>query len=320
MSSVTDRLSRYRWLNGVNGGYERISWGRGNHAAREGGVQEFCDTPSEQLKVVKTDASRRVLSHVVPVLGWGVYYATFPAILAGLGEAAPAIAYLIVALAAWLGGMRMGVLHGLLSLPILIAGYARTPDWTLDVHVLLTTGTASTLVAVLLGLLIGHLKDLREELARQARTDALTGLLNRAAFMRDLDRALGYARRKGTNVAVAIVDLDRFKNINDTHGHDVGDEVLQLLGRRMRSELAPLGTWARLGGDEFLVRLTDPRHAEDAPGVIRNTLEAPLHLRGMILQVGASVGVSVYSGDGDATSLLRTADQVMYGMKRADQP
>ncbi|WP_045233408.1 GGDEF domain-containing protein, partial [Deinococcus pimensis] len=125
------------------------------------------------------------------------------------------------------------------------------------------------------------------------------------------------ARDAGGTVALAFVDLDGFKPINDRFGHDVGDEVLRLLARRMERELAALGTWGRLGGDEFVLLLADPARASTVREEIQNALRAPFEVDGHAITVGASVGVSEETGgQHDAAFLIRAADHAMYVVKR----
>lgn len=251
------------------------------------------------------------------LLVWVAYVLTFPVMYGVVGVAAAAVAYLIVAGGAWWNGVRAGLTHGVLSLPAVVLGFLRVNGGELDVRMLLTGGTVSTLVAILLGLLIGHLRDLKVELARLAQTDALTGLLNRAAFTDLLERALERSVVTGRIVRVAYVDLDRFKSINDRYGHHVGDDVLRCLALRMRTDLSGLGTWGRLGGDEFVVLLHDSPNPTNVPDVVRRALSEPVTLGELDLEVGASVGQSEGVGSAwSAAGLLRAADQAMYAEKR----
>ena len=157
-----------------------------------------------------------------------------------------------------------------------------------------------------------------------ARHDVLTALPNRAFLLEQLEDALAAARPAGSSVAVLLVDLDRFKEINDTLGHETGDQLLQQVGRRIgdqleRSGLAATSSVARLGGDEFAVLL---RHLEDcstAAEVARRVLEAlhnPFEVGGIELAVEASIGLTWSPDHGvEAGSLLRHADVAMYDAK-----
>ncbi|MEU8660479.1 putative bifunctional diguanylate cyclase/phosphodiesterase [Actinoplanes philippinensis] len=150
---------------------------------------------------------------------------------------------------------------------------------------------------------------------RLARTDELTGLANRRFFVECLEQELD---RPDPAPAVAYVDLDRFKEVNDSFGHDVGDTLLRLVGARMRASLGPDVLLARLGGDEFGLIMPDTgreRAAEIVAGVLA-TLREPFVLPEVDLHVDASVGIAVCPDDGaDRSTLLRRADVAMYAAK-----
>jgi diguanylate cyclase (GGDEF)-like protein/PAS domain S-box-containing protein len=154
----------------------------------------------------------------------------------------------------------------------------------------------------------------RERLLYEASHDPLTGLLNRAALWRLLDESL---RRR--QVALLYVDLDRFKHINDTMGHDAGDAVLTAFAGLLRRCVPASDAVARLGGDEFAVLLTGVRSADDATAVARRLigeLTEPLHISDRTVYARASVGVAVASANDDAGTLMRHADLAMYSAKR----
>ena len=166
----------------------------------------------------------------------------------------------------------------------------------------------------------GRLADsLRREADRrehEALHDPLTGLPNRRHFD---DRVAG-ALARGGPVAVLLLDLDRFKEINDTLGHQTGDLLLVEVGRRLRATLPPLAVVARLGGDEFVVAVSGCEEIEAAElaGRLRNALAQPFTLRTLPLQVDVSIGIALAPRDGaDAEGLLRRADVAMYSAKRA---
>ena len=152
-----------------------------------------------------------------------------------------------------------------------------------------------------------------------AHHDALTGLPNRLLLQDRLNQALSAARRDGHHVAILFFDLDRFKLINDSLGHDFGDALLKEIARRLSVVVREGETVARLGGDEFVVVLPSVRHSEQASlvaGRILSTINAPMALRGQAFQVTASVGISTYPDDGlDSDTLLRNADTAMYHAK-----
>jgi diguanylate cyclase (GGDEF)-like protein len=162
---------------------------------------------------------------------------------------------------------------------------------------------------------VDELRELQVELEHQAFHDPLTGLANRLLFMNRVEFVL---KRRTGNAAVIYVDLDNFKPINDTHGHEAGDAVLKAAAQRLRDSLRPADTAARLGGDEFAVLLVDI--PEEHIGVVADRIVAkltqPLDVAGLELAVGASLGVaSAASGTLDAESLVRNADVAMYVAK-----
>ena len=157
------------------------------------------------------------------------------------------------------------------------------------------------------------------ELAHQAQHDALTGLPNRLLFQDRLGQALAQASRKGAQVAVLYMDLDRFKHINDTLGHSVGDALLRQVAARLDESLRKSDTLARLGGDEFTVVLGELAEPGDAMRVGRTLVEAmrkPFHVDGRELYVSVSLGISMFPIDGDdAETLMVNADVAMYRAK-----
>lgn len=162
-------------------------------------------------------------------------------------------------------------------------------------------------------------RHLTDKLAYQAQHDALTGLPNRALFEDRLHRSLAQARRQGWLAAVLFVDLDRFKQINDTLGHPVGDSLLQHVARRLEGCIRRNDTLARMGGDEFTVLLTELRDQQYVLTVAQkllDALQAPFQIDAYELFITASIGVSVYPRDGkDAATLQRNADSAMYRAK-----
>jgi diguanylate cyclase (GGDEF)-like protein len=160
-----------------------------------------------------------------------------------------------------------------------------------------------------------------EILAHQAAHDPLTGLANRDMFMRQLTRALTgrSGRGPGADIGVLYLDLDGFKQVNDTYGHDAGDEVLLTAANRLSAQVRPQDTVARLGGDEFAV--TAPRITAGALAALAGRLtsaQAEPHLiHGHHVQVGATVGSYLASPGELAGDALRHADQAMYRLKRA---
>jgi diguanylate cyclase (GGDEF)-like protein len=152
-----------------------------------------------------------------------------------------------------------------------------------------------------------------------ARHDPLTGLANRRHFLEELDRRLGHIGDETCAFALLFVDLDRFKPINDVHGHAIGDQLLQVIATRLSSCLRDDSFAARLGGDEFAVLLED---AHDRDGVstaarrVLHELSAPILVNGLKLTVGASIGIAMCPDDGrDAAELLQRGDAAMLRAK-----
>jgi diguanylate cyclase (GGDEF)-like protein len=154
-----------------------------------------------------------------------------------------------------------------------------------------------------------------------ANHDLLTQLPNRALLIDRLERAVIEARRHGTDVAVLLLDLDRFKEVNDTLGHETGDALLCLVGERIGKELRAMDTVARVGGDEFVVLLPHVDSQAAAMLVAERVLDAlhrPFYVDGIELAVEASVGIACYPDHGeDQGSLLKHADVAMYVAKEA---
>jgi diguanylate cyclase (GGDEF)-like protein len=155
-----------------------------------------------------------------------------------------------------------------------------------------------------------------QQVLQLARFDSLTGLANRNMFHDELDRALRRSAQQHTGFAVLFLDLDRFKFVNDTLGHDAGDALLKVMAKRLSSLLRGVDRLARLGGDEFVVLLdqvTDPAALSKVASRLLTELAEPLQLAGRTMQISGSVGISLYPADGqDAATLLKNADTAMY--------
>jgi len=193
---------------------------------------------------------------------------------------------------------------------------------------LIATG-AVTVVSALIAILIAFvlrqlplnaLRRYRQRLEHMAQHDALTGLPNRALLQDRLDQAIRRSRRNGTPVTLVYLDLDHFKDVNDTLGHRQGDELLRTVAARMAESMRSSDIVARLGGDEFVIVLLDLPGAPEAvtPSLerLRSALAQPLRLGDRAIQVTASMGIATFPQDGSsADELLMHADAAMYAAK-----
>jgi diguanylate cyclase (GGDEF)-like protein len=189
-----------------------------------------------------------------------------------------------------------------------------------------TTGLALfAVVLIIFQYLIGELlksKHRGEQLHRIATTDELTGLPNREFFRARLHERIAAAQEGEETFGVMLLDLDRFKEINDTLGHHFGDEMLRDLGPRLGETIGPDGLVARLGGDEFAVlpgeNTGDPDELEAIARRLMACVQQPVEVDEMTLEVGVSIGIARFPRDGDDPhSLLRSADVAMYAAKEA---
>jgi diguanylate cyclase (GGDEF)-like protein/PAS domain S-box-containing protein len=194
-----------------------------------------------------------------------------------------------------------------------------------DERVLLTTksplldeaGRVADVVTVSLD--ITELRRAEARMRHQAGHDALTGLPNRALFREYLDHALARARRSDTAAAVLLLDLDRFKGINDAFGLPCGDLLLKAVAERLQSCLRETDAIARLGGDEFVVLQSDVRTADEPRALARRLIDSfgqPFVINGEELHTSASIGLTLFPGDGQAADrLLKNAELAMYRAK-----
>ena len=180
--------------------------------------------------------------------------------------------------------------------------------------------------------LVGYVRDITERakamkklekqknmLHHQAYHDALTGLPNRLLFQDRLQQSIEKAKRSKTKIALFFIDLDRFKEINDTLGHETGDEVLKIVTSRLKLVIRKEDTLARLGGDEFIIIIEQLPHEQSATLMaekILNSLKEPIIIDSHTLYVSSSIGISLYPQDGNEyTHLLKYADTAMYKAK-----
>lgn len=199
-----------------------------------------------------------------------------------------------------------------------------TYRWISDRARLVLDGNGKPLELVGTWVDITERKEHQEQLQHQALHDALTGLPNRALLMDRLTHSLKVAERDQKPLALLILDLDRFKEINDTLGHDVGDALLCDIAQRMSKELRQSDTIARLGGDEFaalLPAVSDLERAERVVKRIRGALEAPFQVEDLSLDIGFSIGIALYPEHAEqASRLLQCAEVAMYKAKDGSSP
>lgn len=158
------------------------------------------------------------------------------------------------------------------------------------------------------------------EVAQQiALQDALTGLPNRASFEQALDHGLIQAKRHGWGLAVLFIDIDKFKSINDSYGHDMGDQVLLTVADRLKSFVRGGDMVSRWGGDEFVCLLLEVRQEADVVRLAEqlvNRIAEPFEFNGTILSITSSIGIAIYPEDGESADILfKNADTAMYQAK-----
>lgn len=236
-----------------------------------------------------------------------------------------------VAGCAWWLGMGPAVVAAVLaSAAWFFADAALRNETQLTISV--WNGTTRLVIFVTIGVLIGRLREdrdrlrvltirLRELLEREAaaaRTDALTGLLNTRAFLEALQIEISRSDRSGCPLCVGYLDLDNFKQVNDTYGHQAGDELLQEIAEALRDGLRTVDVPSRLGGDEFGVLFVDADPG--SAGMVANRLLDKINELGGRYpgsELGVSIGIAIYhDSPGSVTELLGRADAAMYEAKR----
>jgi diguanylate cyclase (GGDEF)-like protein len=170
-------------------------------------------------------------------------------------------------------------------------------------------------------LLYKQLEKANKVLESFAMHDALTGLPNRRLLMDRLSLAIAHTRRKKRTMGVMFLDLDGFKKINDTLGHDVGDILLQMVAERMVAAVRQEDTVARLGGDEFVIGLWEISHVDGVAKLAAKVIQAvaqPYSIQGHIVNVTTSIGVGIYPIHGEeSAALMKSADLALYEAKRS---
>lgn len=172
-----------------------------------------------------------------------------------------------------------------------------------------------------LSFLLSELEEAHDRVKKEAAFDALTGLPNRRMFHDRLDLEMTRSRRSGSMLALLFIDLDRFKQVNDSLGHETGDRLLKEAARRLRTCVRSTDTIARLGGDEFTVILSEVKSSSAVERVVQDILDSlgkPYYLAGQSCYISASIGITCYPQDaGSKEGLLKNADQAMYAAKSA---
>jgi diguanylate cyclase (GGDEF)-like protein len=228
-------------------------------------------------------------------------------------------------------GLRFGVPYLFFALAVGLVAFAIvgqvSPFWSehgkLGFGLLIGMGVLPLFYATLLRELERANRELAgqvEKTAHAAKHDPLTGLANRQLLSDRLSHTIELARRQGAFVAVLFIDLDRFKNINDTLGHGAGDELLRQIAQRLRESLRRADTAARYGGDEFVILLEVLRNDGDVHTAVQRAatiFAQPYMLNGKQHRIHGSIGVSLFPRDGgDAETLLQQADHAMYEAKK----
>ncbi len=162
-----------------------------------------------------------------------------------------------------------------------------------------------------------------EEAQKIALQDALTGLPNRVSFELSLDHGLIQAKRHGWGLAVLFIDIDKFKNINDSYGHDAGDQVLLMVANRLKTSVRDEDTVSRWGGDEFVCLLLEVKQEADVTRLAKKMIDRiaePYEFNGTVFSIKASIGIAIYPTDGETVNILfKNADTAMYKAKGTEK-
>ena len=264
-----------------------------------------------------------------PIVLWIAYGVAFSRLHGALGTAGAAhilLTLILVGVSAWLWGGWSGPIVAAVAWigHHMVVGYLSNGVWALP---LLSDSALlfEQFSFVAFGGVLGYLPRLRRQLRTHHRAsmlaqyDHLTGLLNRTALERRLNGVVVAAQETGSSFALLFVDLDRFKTVNDTFGHEVGDELLKEVAKILSSNVREDDLVARLGGDEFIIALlglTNPYISEHIARKLVKTLATPFEIMGRVVTVSASIGIATYPEDGsDAESLTKNADRAMYQVK-----
>lgn len=257
---------------------------------------------------------------------WAGYLIAFPWLSEHLGQYARMIGLVPVAVFGWTWGVVGGVVAGVIGL---LAIEFRSGNLSAEAWLLTYTFPSERVFELLTfvgtGLAVAFLQNFRRTLraeravSKRAQVDPLTGALTRGAFDDRLKATITRLNESGQGLAVLFVDLDRFKFVNDTYGHEMGDRLLREVGRVLRDNIRDNDFVGRVGGDEFTVALLGVKEERSAASIARGLvreLSAPFNIDGRDVQVSASIGIGMYPRDGhDPESLLKSADAAMYQVK-----
>lgn len=244
----------------------------------------------------KPERGIHIMLAALNLLAAGLYWHHFRRATAGVLTA-------VIGFVGWSASFPAGIL-----LPKLISSVRfQTEIWNIPKYM------------VAFGMIVTLLEEQIRQSEHLAYHDALTGLPNRRLLQDRLLQALAHASRSGHKVAILLLDLDDFKQVNDTFGHHIGDAALQAVARRLSTRVRAADTLARTGGDEFMIvsEVAAPEGARTLASALESALLLPLDAGGRRVWTGASVGYALYPDDGaDADELCAAADRAMYACKR----
>ncbi len=260
------------------------------------------------------------------VVAWLLYLFGFSVLQPVLGNNVALLGLLPVFLTAWFWGRWGGVIASATAILVTLSvWYYRLNESPAQVLADPKARLLELALFLVTGLMTGLASSFNKQLwaqrrvSHQAQYDVLTGLLNRKSFEETLAAMIETAKGRDTLLAVLFIDLDKFKQVNDVYGHDMGDELLKAVARQLRSTVRDGDAVARLGGDEFMIVLNGLREPESATVVadkIVKALSTPFRIRGKELHISASVGISLFPDDGrDVEALVKSADTTMYAVK-----
>ncbi|MGL4609896.1 MAG: putative bifunctional diguanylate cyclase/phosphodiesterase [Trueperaceae bacterium] len=262
---------------------------------------------------------------ILTVVAWLLYLVAFSGLQPVLGVNVGLLALAPVLLTAWFWGRWGGFIASLVAISVTLSLWYYQFESSAQIFADSRARVLEIVLFLLAGNLMGFASSVYKQLATQRRVshqaqyDVLTGLLNRKSFEETLATMIVGAKQRDTLLAVLFVDLDKFKQVNDLYGHDIGDELLKVVARHLRSSVRDGDAVARLGGDEFMIVLSGLREPEAATLVadkIVRVLNNPFRIRGKELHISASVGISIFPDDGgDVETLVKSADTTMYAVK-----